>query len=301
MKQEVRPRKPRRRPRTRPTSFSIGTQAFIQTGLPRFDPHDPYYFAVSLSWHAFFLLFLGVELTINTLFALLYLAVPGSIANARPGVFSDVFFFSLETLATVGYGVMAPATLYGHLVSAAEILTGVIFTAIMTGLLFVRFSKPRARIAYADNPVVTVHDGHPTFMLRIGNARTSILTNARFTLHVLVPLVSAEGRTTRSIVELTMVRTRLPIFAILWTMMHMIDEDSPLHGIDAAGMAAADLRFFVTVSARDQATGQEVSDVHLCTGADIRFGMRYVDAVEIGTDNRATADYALIGAMEADG
>ncbi len=150
-----------------------------------------------------------------------------------------MFFFSLETLATVGYGVMAPATLYGHSSRAPRSSTGVIFTAIMTGLLFVRFSKPKARISYADNPVVTVHDGRPTLMLRIGNARSSILTNARFTLHALVPVVSDEGRATRSLVELPMVRAQLPIFAILWTMMHVIDEDSVLHGLDAAAVIAA--------------------------------------------------------------
>ena len=295
------PRAPgRSRRRPQPVSFSIGEQDFIQTGLRRFDPRDPYYFAVSLSWGAFLVLFLSVELAINTLFALLYLAVPGSIANVRPGAFTDVFFFSLETLATVGYGVMAPATLYGHLVSGIEIVTGVIFTGIMTGLLFVRFSKPRARILYADNPVVTLHNGQPTFMLRVGNARSSILINARFTMHVLVPLVSDEGRLTRSIVEMPMVHARLPIFAILYTLMHVIDEASPLAGLDATSIGEHELRFFVTITARDQATGQEVSDVRLYTGADVRFGMRYTDAIRMGADNRTTADYALIGATEAD-
>ncbi len=291
--------KPRRR-RRQPVSFSIGTQDFVQTGLRRFDPHDPYYFAVSIGWGAFLLLFLAVELAINTLFALLYLAVPGSVTNARPGVFTDVFFFSLETLATVGYGVMAPATLYGHLVSGAEIITGVIFTAIMTGLLFVRFSKPKARISYADNPVVTRHDGRPTLMLRVGNARSSILTNARFTLHVLTPIVSNEGRVTRALVELPMTRAQLPIFAILWTLMHVIDEDSALYGLDAAAMVARDMRFFITIAARDHATGQEISDVRIYTGEDLRFGMHYADAIKIGADKRATANYALIGALEAD-
>lgn len=290
----------RRREKAPPVSFRLGAIDFVQTGVARFDWQDPYYIAVSLSWRAFLLLFLIAELTINTVFALLYLVEPGCIANARPGAFTDVFFFSLETLATVGYGVMAPATTYGHIVSGVEIVTGMIFTAIMTGLLFVRFSKPKARIRYADNPVVTMHNGKPTLMLRLGNARTNVLTNARFTLHSLVLQVSEEGLSQRSIIELPLIRNHLPIFAILWTMMHVIDDASPLCGLDAETIVAQDVRFFMTIVARDHATGQEVSDLRTYHGRDIRFGMHYVDAIRVGTDQRTTADYGLIGALEAD-
>src|SRR4029077_5409364 len=122
--------------------------------------------------------FAGLELGINVIFALLYLARPGCVANMRPGSLSDAFFFSLETLATVGYGTMAPATLYGHAVSAIEIVCGMVFTAIMTGLLFVRFSKPRPKILFADQAVVTSHNGSPALMVRIANGRMTLLTNA---------------------------------------------------------------------------------------------------------------------------
>ena len=109
---------------------------------------------------------------------MLYLASPGCIANARAGSFSDAFFFSVETLATVGYGTMAPATFYGHAVSAIEIVSGLVFTAIMTGLLFVRFSKPKPKILFADQAVVTSHNCAPTLMVRIANGRITLLTNA---------------------------------------------------------------------------------------------------------------------------
>lgn len=290
----------RRRDKAPPVSFKLGAMSFVQTGVARFDWHDPYYIAVSLSWRAFLLLFLIAELTINTVFALFYLVEPGCIANARPGAFTDVFFFSLETLATVGYGVMAPATTYGHIVSGVEIVTGMAFTAIMTGLLFVRFSKPKARIVYAENPVVTMHNGRPTLMLRLGNARTNVLTNARFTLHSLTTQVSDEGRRQRSIIELPMIRPNVPIFAILLTLMHVIDETSPLHGLDAESIVEQDVRFFMTMVARDHATGQEVSDLRTYHGRDVRYGMRYADAIRSGEDSRTTADYSLIGALEAD-
>jgi inward rectifier potassium channel len=296
--EKQRPRGRRRKPRA--VGFSVGTQEFVQAGLSRFEVREPYHFALSLSGPAFLALVLCAELVINTVFALLYLAVPGCVANARPGVFADVFFFSVETLATVGYGVMAPATTYGHIVSATEIFTGMGFTALMTGLLFVRFSKPRARIVYADHPVVATHDGKPTLMLRIGNARARLLTDARVTVHVLVPRVSAEGLRQRVVQELRLTRGHLPVFAIIWTLMHVIDEGSPLHGLDAETVAAEGLRLFVILNARDQALGQDVSDIHTFAGEEIRFGMRYVDAVKVVTDNRTIADYSRISAMEPD-
>jgi inward rectifier potassium channel len=148
-----------------------GTVELVKRGVPRFDFRDPYHLALEMSWKAFAAAFLCAELGINIVFTLLYLANPGCIANARPGVFSDAFFFSIETLATVGYGVMAPATLYGHIISAIEIVCGMVFTAIMTGLLFVRFSKPRPKILFADHAVITTHNNGPALVVRIANGR----------------------------------------------------------------------------------------------------------------------------------
>jgi inward rectifier potassium channel len=144
---------PKRKPRVRrDATIRAGSVELVKRGASRYDLHDPYHIALSMSWKGFALAFVGFELCVNVIFALLYLARPGCIASARPGAFSDVFFFSLETLAMVGYGTMAPATLYGHVVSAVEILCGMAFTAILTGLLFVRFSKPRSKILFAIRP-----------------------------------------------------------------------------------------------------------------------------------------------------
>ncbi len=290
--------RPRRAPR--PVGFRLGPQEFIKKGLSRFDPHDPYYFAVSLSWSRFFLVFVGAELAINTLFAALYTLQPGAIANQPKAGFVSAFFFSLETLATVGYGEMYPATLYGHVVSGVEILVGVIFTAIMTGLLFVRFSKPKAKIHYARNPVVTLHNGRPTLMLRIGNARMTMLHDAQVRLYHLARTISDEGQPHANIAQLPLVRDRFPVFAILWTVMHVIDEDSPLHALLADSDSIAGLRFFFTVAARDPAIGQGVSDIHTFTGSEIRFGMRYVDAIHAENETRIVADYAQLSTIEPD-
>ena len=273
--------------------LSLGTQVFIKKGLRPFDLHDPYYFAVSLSWHRFGALFVAGELLINLFFAALYSLQPGSVSNQGAAPLLSNFFFSLETLATVGYGEMYPATTYAHVVSSCEIMVGVIFTAIVTGLLFVRFSKPKASVQYAAHPVITRHNGRPTLMLRIGNARNSLLHDTHFRLHALSRNVSEEGLRHVSVTELPLIRQHMPVFPMLLTVMHAIDEASPLLGLDAGSPDLDELQFFFSVAARDPAIGQEVTDVHMFEGRDILFGMRYVDAIRT-VGRKVVADYALL-------
>ncbi|HEY4041347.1 MAG TPA: ion channel, partial [Rhodopila sp.] len=223
-----------RKQRRAPKPIAVGRKdlGVWKLGVVRFDVRDPYHLAVSLSWPGFFLAMVGCWLAVNLVFALLYVLDPGGVTNARPWAFSDVLFFSMETLATVGYGVMAPATLYSHTVAAAEIVSGTVFTAIFTGLLFVRFARPRAKIVFADNVVITTHNGQPTLMLRLANARTSIMTSANARLFVLLAETTAEGGFFRRIHDLQLAQSHLPVFVMPWTLLHVIDETSPLHGQD---------------------------------------------------------------------
>ena len=285
----------RRAPRT-----SFGRQIFVKKGLASFDLQDPYYFAVSLDWRRFGLLFIVAELSINLFFASLYAAQSGSIANAGSNLFVSAFFFSLETLATVGYGEMYPATTYAHVISSLEIVTGVVFTAMMTGLLFVRFSKPKAKIQYATNAVVTQHNGKPTLMLRIGNARHNLLHDTQLSLHVLTRTTSTEGIRHALLVELPLLRSRVPVFSILYTIMHVIDEMSPLHGLTESSEELSDMRFFFTLVARDPAIGQQVSDAYVFEGADVRYGARYADAVKVVSSTKVVADYSLLSDVVPD-
>ncbi|MEO8716510.1 MAG: ion channel [Acetobacteraceae bacterium] len=263
-----------------------------------FDPRDPYHGALTASWPLFLAILFCLEVGINFVFALLYLARPGSIANAAPGAFGDAFFFSIETLATVGYGAMSPATLYGHVISTLEIFCGMAFTALATGLTFVRFSRPRAKFLYADSAVVTPMNGRPTLMVRIANGRTGTLTDARVTLTVLMAEHSAEGLSFRRNYDLKLVRHRLPLLPLTWTLMHELGPASPLHGLDAAALAAADARLLLTISARDPALAAEVHDARDYPAANILFGMRYADAVVTDAQGRTLADLTLLSEVE---
>jgi len=282
------------KPREQFTRITFGSYSLTKKGVPRYDWADPYRLAVSLSWPKFLAGLLGIYLLVNALFALAYVARPGCIANARPHVFSDAFFFSFETLATVGYGEFYPATLYGHIVAACEIILGVAFTAILTGLVFVRFARPRAKFVFAAHPVVTLHNGTPTFMVRVGNGRAVSMASAQARISALIAETSVEGAMFRRTHELKLVRSTLPVFPLSWTLMHTIDADSPLHGMDAAAFVAANARIFVSFEARDPDLASMVHDMRVYDPADVLFGMRYVDIITNDDKGQPVADLTMI-------
>ena len=278
----------------------LGSYELRKKGISRFDLRDPYHLAVALTWPQFLAALLTLYLSVNFVFAVLYWAVPGSVANVRPHSLADTFFFSIETLATVGYGEMYPATLYGRVVAATEIVCGIAFTAILTGLTFVRFSRPRAKLVFAPNPVVAMNNGKPTLMVRIGNGRPAILADAKAKLNVLLFETTPEGRRIRRAQELRLERAHIPVFPFYWTLMHVLDEQSPMHGYDMARVIDADARVFVTLEARDPTLATMVHDIRIYAPKDIRFGMRYADVVTTAQDGTVVADMARMGELEAD-
>jgi len=278
----------------------VGGYTITMKGLARLDLRDSYHMVIALSWPRFILLAIAVYLAINFSFAMLFLAKPGAIANARPGSIADAFFFSIETSATVGFGEMYPATLYGHSVCSVEIFVGIAFTALSTGLLFVRFSRPRARILYADNAVIASHDGHPTLMVRIANGRRSLLYDAAAHLSLLLNVRGARGEIFRRVYELELVRPRLPMFSLTWTLMHRIDESSPLRDYDAARLVEHDALLLLGVEARDVTVSAGVIDTKGYSPSEIQFGMRYADLVSFDENGHPVADLSAVSRLEQD-
>ena len=277
----------------------LGSYEFRKRGVSRFDLRDPCHLAVTLTWPQFLAALFLLYLSVNIVFASLFWLAPGSVANARSNSFSDVFF-SIETLSTVGYGDMYPATAYGRLVAGGEIVCGLAFTAILTGLTFVRFSRPRAKLVFATNPVVAVHNGKPTLMVRIGNGRATGLADAKAQLNVVLSERSAGGEVFHRAQELRLERAHIPIFPLFWTLMHVVDERSPLHGYDAARTIAANAQVFVLIEARDPTLATTVHEIRNYAAQDIRFGMRYADAVTTAEDGAPVLDLTRIGALEQD-
>jgi inward rectifier potassium channel len=216
------------------------------------------------------------------------------------GSFADAFFFSVETLATVGYGAMSPATTSGHLVATIEIFVGMMFTTTMTGLAFVRLSKPKAKIIFADKMVVTRQGDVPVLMARFGNGRAYALTDAKVRIVVLLVEIAEDGQEYRRPVDLKLRRQELIFFPAMWTAMHDLDEASPLHGITQENVGGKGLRIMLNLVARDPQLGAEVHALQTYDGSDIAFGMRYAEAVSWDSTHSSVADMRKISSIEAE-
>lgn len=278
----------------------IGGYTIQKAGVARFNWRDPYYFAVALSWPRFLLSLIALFAAINLGFGLLYLMRPGSLANTHMGSLSDAFFFSIETATTVGYGDMYPVGHYGRVVAGCEMMVGVAFTALTTGLLFVRFSRPKAQIRYARNAVVAVHNGQPTLMIRIGNARLGLISNVSVHLGLMRTSRRADGQHLRQIYELPLTRERIPLFTLTSILMHEIDISSPLSGYDAARLIEDDVHLWLSVEGYDSTLATMITDTQAYGPTDILYGMRYAGTISDDAEGHPTVDLREISLIEPD-
>ena len=204
----------------------------ILLGIPKEYKKDVYYYLMLASWTKLFLIFFGFYLISNFLFAGLYLAVPGSIQNNIDGSFLKAFFFSVQTMSTIGYGSLSPSGAYGNFIVTIEAAFGLIGVAAATGLIFAKISRPQAKIFFSKNIVFSKFDGKPCLSFRIGNARSNDISEARLRVSALVDEYSSEGHYMRRIEDLKLTRDISPFFRLSWSVFHQIDESSPLNGVD---------------------------------------------------------------------
>ena len=263
---------PRRR---RGVTVHLGDTEVTQLGVARFDWHDVYHIIMSLSWPQFFAGAVTVYLLVNLVFACVFFVGNHAVTNASS--FTDCFFFSVETLATVGYGAMSPATFYGHCVATAEIVTGMMSMAVITSLVFARFSKPTARILFSRVAVITPYNGVPTLIFRVANQRRSYILEAAASLVLIRDEETAEGHSLRRFHDLKLERARSPVFALSWQIMHRIDETSPLCGVTAEAIKEGDMRLGVTISGVDETFAAGITARYNYSHKDIVFERRFVD------------------------
>jgi inward rectifier potassium channel len=286
----------RERRAARPRVRRIGGRRIIAEGLEGNLWKDLYHNAMIVSWPAFAAALAAAFVALNFLFALLYDLGHAPVANARKGL-ADLFFFSVETITTLGYGEMYPQTTYGHLVSATESFTGLVLLAMMTGLVFARISRPRARIIFARNAVVATHNGVPTLMVRMANARSNFISEAMAKTWMVGPAVSQEGRRLVGFQQMKLIKSENPTFALSWILFHPIDADSPLFGMSEETLAASEINFVVSIVGFDETSGQTVHARDVFAAQDVRFGHEYEDIVWIDDDGLRHIDYSKIDSI----
>ena len=242
-------------------------------------PHplsDLYYRTMEMTWPTFVGLVTLVFIGINVVFGGIYAAFPGAIANAAPHSFTDGFFFSVETLATVGYGNMAPASHLGHSIAAFEILLGLFFTATNTGLIFARFARPRASIVFSKVAVIGLYRGEPALMVRLASIRTRPLADVTAQLSWLQRVDEPNGGTYRRLVELPLVHSHNPMLSLSWTLVHLLEPDSELL---KAVLGTERFILAAMVSGVDTLLATQSQGGHSYGRHDILIDHQYVDVV----------------------
>jgi inward rectifier potassium channel len=276
----------------------VGSRRVVTEGINRPVFHDLFHHFMTVSWPRLFATLAAFFLVFDLLFGFLYYLVPGCIANLNPPGFAGDFFFSVETLATVGYGEMHPATFYGHSVAMIEIFVGLMSLALITGLMFARFSRPQARFIFTRNGVVRPIAGKPTLIFRAANERQNVVQDASARLRMLRDEVTEEGYRIRRIVDLPLLRSQHPVFALGWTLMHVIDDASPLISESAESLSNSKSVFVLSLSGTDENTGQTLMARAEYSSADIRWNSTFHDILEEAPDGTIHVDYGKFHDIE---
>ena len=233
----------------------------------------------------------GFDIFLNAIFAVLYLLDTNAIAGVKEVGFLEAFFFSVQTLASIGYGVMIPQTLYANIIVALESIVSLMLFAVITGIAFTRFAKSSSRVMFSR--VVTIHDynGIPTLMFRTANERQNNILEAQLRVYLIIDEITSEGQMMRRLHELKLVRDHSPVFLLSWTVMHAIDEISPLYGLTLETMERLHAQILVSLTGVDETIEGTIHARHMYAAHSLMFNQRFVDVIHMGKDGHRYLDY----------
>jgi len=263
-----------------------GRATVVRVGLRKRPFEDVYFALLRMPWRAFVPLLFAAWMSIIAVFAVLFYLDPDSVNGVRPHHFGDVLFFSVETMATIGYGYFSPKSFYGHVLVTIEAFLGMLAIAVATGLTFSKFSRATARVIFSERAVVSRHDGSRMLMIRMANARESQIVEAQVQISQARDETTAEGRAWRRFHELRLERPRTPLFGLTFTAMHRIDERSPLNGETQASLEASRSELVVSFFGIEETFGQTVHARTAYLPSEIVFGARFADVFEETPEGR---------------
>ena len=284
--------------RQRQIRVRAGQFEFVKLNAEKFDWRDTYHLILTLSWPQFAGFIFGIYLLINLIFAALYMLDAHAVAEMPPGSFLHAFFFSVETLATVGYGHMYPESLYGHTISMLEIMLGMFGLAVITGLIFVRFSRPTARMQFSKVAVIAPFDGVPNLMIRVANLRHQAMVEPEFRMILLRNTITTEGEEVRRFRSLKLEFDRLVAFPAVLTVRHRIDEESPIFGMTPEDFRQQDIRIVASIVGVDTVIVAPVQSFGDYSYEQIEWNRRFVEIYGQNDEGDWTVDYGRIDETE---
>lgn len=280
-------------PRNKPNRLVNAKGGFntVRLGTTHSHCNDLYHLLLTLPWLHFISLLVLTYVGLNGIFALLFLAGGDSIANAESGSFADAFFFSVQTMASIGYGAMFPQTIYAHIIVTLEAIIGLLWLAMATGLMFARFSRPTARVLFSRVAVIAPRSGVPTLMFRAANQRGNQILEAQLRLTLVRNVMTEEGEFMRRFFDLELERSQTPIFALTWLAMHPINDRSPLYAMTPESFTEVEAEIIVTLIGIDETFSQSIHARHSYVPAEIFWNARFVDILTKTPDGRRAINY----------
>ena len=269
-----------------------------RSGWGNWHPEDWYHWLLMVSWTKLSLLVTCAYFILNLLFAFLYSLDSHGLTNARPDHFSDFFFFSVQTLTTIGYGRLTPVSFYTNCVVTLESLIGICNIGLITGLLFSRLSRPDARVMFSHYILVGPFDGKPTLMFRAANRRGNQILQAEIHVSLARNVKTLEGDDIRRFYDLKLTREYSPFFSLPWMVRHLIDETSPLYGVTPEQIRESETEFVVLLSGIDDVFGQTVHGRFAYNHEEILFNHRFIDMFRRDEKNHPIIDYDKFDGIE---
>jgi inward rectifier potassium channel len=261
----------------------------VVVGARRHPLRDAYHLILRMPWWGVLLSIAGVFLGMNALFALGYLAT-GGVSGAEPPTFANAFFFSVQTMGTIGYGAMYPSSTAAHILVVAESVVGLILTALATGVVFARFSQSSGQLVFSSRACISPMNGVPTLSFRVGNDRASTVFEAQVRVSIIRTERTTEGIVFYRLVDAVLTRDRSPALARSWTVLHPIDEKSPLFGASPESCVKDEIEIVVTVVGTDDVSLQPVHARHRYLTNDVVWGARLADVLTELPDGRLQLD-----------
>lgn len=258
---------------------------------------DVYHLFLRASWPVALGVITAAYAALNAVFALGFLAT-GGIANARPGSFVDAFDFSVQTMGTIGYGAMAPVSRAANVLVDLESLVSLTATALATGLLFSKFSRPTVRVAFSRRAVISPVDGVPTLMVRIGNERGNRIMDTELRMILTRTEITREGSLFYRMLDLKLVRDRAPALTRSFLVMHRIEPGSPLYGATPASLRAEEAELNVAVAGTDDVSLLPVYAGATWMDADLAWGARHADVLSERPDGTMVLDVSKFHDIE---
>jgi inward rectifier potassium channel len=267
---------------------------FVIHGMGQWYHHwrDPYHLLLTIPWIGFVGVVSAFYLLLNALFGFAYLAGGDCLDGAKHGDFSDAFFFSVQTLASIGYGAIHPKTFYANSIVTIEAIASLLLIAVVTGLAFARFSRPIARVLFSQFIIVNTHNHQPTLMFRVANERHNFILEATAQIYLIIDEVTAEGEFIRRIHELKLLRQRTPSLILTWTIMHSIDPDSPLYGLTMSDLEQRHANISVLISGVDETVAYTITARHVYATEEILFDRRFEDIIYNSDNGDRYFDYS---------